>query len=129
MDKSLRIVIYIVLALTFIDAIITFFEKSQLKQIQKNIEASQRNIDTALNYINASRLRLDSLQGDVDKFKYYIKNIQTNVSILNTKKEIEEAKSNAKLKETLDELNAKVKNFKEELKTTDSLPPIEVKPL
>ncbi len=129
MDKSLRIVIYIVLALTFINAIITFFEKSQLKQIQKNIEASQRNIDTALNYINASRSRLDSLQGDVDKFKYYIKNIQTNVSILNTKKEIEEAKSNAKLKETLDELNAKVKNFKEELKTTDSLPPIEVKPL
>lgn len=129
MDKSLRIVIYIVLALTFINAIITFFEKSQLKQIQKNIEASQRNIDTALNYINASRLRLDSLQGDVDKFKYYIKNIQANVSILNTKKEIEEAKSNAKLKETLDELNAKVKNFKEELKTTDSLPPIEVKPL
>lgn len=129
MDKSLRIVIYIVLALTFINALITFFEKSQLKQIQKNIEASQRNIDTALNYINASRSRLDSLQGDVDKFKYYIKNIQTNVSILNTKKEIEEAKSNAKLKETLDELNAKVKNFKEELKTTDSLPPIEVKPL
>lgn len=129
MEKPLRIVIYLVLALTVINALITFFEKSQLKQIQQNIEASQRNIDTALNYINASRTKLDSLQGDVDKFKYYIKNIQANVSILNAKKEIEEAKSNAKLKETVDELNAKVKAFKEELKATDSLPPIDVKPL
>jgi len=129
MEKPLRYVIIAVLVLTAINALFTFFEKSQLKQIQKNIEASQRNIDTALNYINASRTRLDSLQGDVDKFKYYIKNIQANVSILNTKKEIEEAKANAKLKETLQDLNEKVKTFKEELKATDSLPPIDIKPL
>ncbi|SFD58929.1 hypothetical protein SAMN05518672_102520 [Chitinophaga sp. CF118] len=129
MDKSFRIIIIILLALAIINIVLIFTEKSNLKEVQRNLEKSQRNIDSAIINLNYSKSRLDSIQSSMETFKYYIKNIQTNVAIINTTKEIEEAKGSAKMKIKLDSLRDKVSELKADLKETDSLPDIQIKSL
>lgn len=128
MDRSLRILIFVILALIVINFIMSIFEKSQLRDIQRKIEASQTNIDSAINNLNASRAKLDSMQRDIENFKLYIKNIQTSVAILNATKELEEAKANSRLASKVKGLRGKVAELKLELNELDSLPEIEIKP-
>ena len=128
MDKSLRILIIVILSLMAVNFVLALFEKSRLRDIQKKIEESQANINSAINNLNESRAKLDSMQRDVEAFKLYIKNIQTSVAILNAKKELEEAKANSRLASQVKGLRGKVAELEQELDALDSLPDIEIKP-
>ena len=126
MDKPLRIIIFVVLGLVVFHLVFDLFNtRSNIKAVIKNLEKSRQNIDSALNEIKFSQGKLKTMQEDLDKFSLYVKDIQGRVELTDIEKKKKDALS---LKER-DSLKALIKKLKEELLTTDSLPPIIVKDL
>jgi septal ring factor EnvC (AmiA/AmiB activator) len=121
MDKPLRIVIFVVLGLVVFHLVFDLFNtRSNIKAVIKNLEKSRQNIDSALNEIKFSQDKLKTMQEDLDKFRFYIKDIQGRVELNDNEKKKTEAIS---IKER-DSLKARIKKGKEELLVTDTLPDI-----
>lgn len=114
MDNKLKIILIVVLSLAAINSVVAFFQKSQLKQIQKNIELSQININTALKDIQASQEKIEAMQKDISDYKSYLSNTQTTVEILNTKKDLEEAKARGVISSGLVNIRHRLDSLKAE---------------
>ena len=114
MDNKLKIILIVVLSLAAINSVVAFFQKSQLKQIQKNIELSQININTALKDIQASQEKIEAMQKDISDYKSYLSNTQTTVEILNTKKDLEEAKARGVIASGLGTIRHRLDSLKAE---------------
>jgi len=114
MDNKLKIILIVVVSLAAINSVVAFFQKSQLKQIQKNIELSQININTALKDIQASQEKIEAMQKDISDYKSYLSNTQTTVEILNTKKDLEEAKARGVIASGLENIRHRLDSLKAE---------------
>lgn len=126
MDKPLKIVLFIVLGIVIIHFVFDMFgSKSNIKTVIKNLEASRKNVDSALVEIKNSQEKLNTMQEDLNKYSLYIKDIQGRVELNDNEKKRKEARTQFEL----DSLKARIKKGKAELQLTDSLPPIPVNDL
>jgi septal ring factor EnvC (AmiA/AmiB activator) len=124
MDKSLKIILFIVLGFVVFHLFFDIFgSHSNIKTVISNLKKSQANIDSALNEIKNSQDKLKSMQEDLNKFSLYVKDIQGRVALNDNEKKKAEAIS---LQER-DSLKALIKKGKEELLNADTLPKITVK--
>lgn len=125
MEKPFRLILFILLAVVVINLVLNMSGRSHINAVIKNLEKSQRNIDSAISEIQTSRNRLDSIQVDLTKFKYYIKDIQQTVALMDLEKKLKENID----RNTLDSLRLKRISLKKSLEVNDSLPPLVVKRL
>ena len=129
MEKSFRTILLIVLALSVVSIIIQFFEKSALKDAEKKLELSQHNLDSALLKIAAAQAKVDSVHTSIDQLSSFITQTGVTVSLLNAKKEVEEAERSKRAKRILDSLHKRVDSLNSILKEMDTIPKIGIKPL
>lgn len=125
MQKPIQLILIALLAIVMINLFVSISGKSHIRDVIKNLEQSQHNIDAAINEIHASRNRLDSIQVDLTKFKYYIKDIQQTVTLMEVERNIKECRDRL----VLDSLQLKRAWIQQGLAVNDSLPPIIVKRL
>ncbi len=125
MEKPVRLILFVLLGVVVINLVLNLSGRSHINDVIKNLEKSQRNIDSAINEIQTSRTRLDSIQVDLTKFKYYIKDIQQTVALMDLEKKLKENID----RNTLDSLRLKRISLKKSLEVNDSLPPLVVKRL
>lgn len=125
MAKPFQLIMFVLLAVVVVNLVLNMSGRSHLKDVIKNLEKSQRNIDSAISEIQTSRNRLDSIQVDLTKFKYYIKDIQQTVALMDLEKRLKESND----RNTLDSLRLKRISLKRSLEVNDSLPPLVVKRL
>lgn len=125
MEKPFRLILFVLLAVVVINLVLNMSGRSHINDVIKHLEKSQRNIDSAIGEIQTSRNRLDSIQVDLTKFKYYIKDIQQTVALMDLEKKLKEITD----RNTLDSLRLKRISLKKSLEVNDSLPPLIVKRL
>lgn len=126
MERTLRIIIIVVLAVTILNVILIWMGKSQLKEIQKNIELSQRQIEAAMKEVSEAKSGIDSVRTNLAAFRNAVQDIQTRVAIINTKKELEEAGIKKRVDDEGKELKRKLDSLENRLKETQ--PAIEIVP-
>jgi chromosome segregation ATPase len=129
MDKSFRNILIIVLVLNAIILITQFFEKSALKDVEKKLDLSQKNIDSALVRLTSAQSKVDSVQRNMEQLRTFITQTEVTVTLLNAKKEVEEAERSKRAKRILDSLKTRVDSLNSILKEIDTIPKIGVKPL
>jgi hypothetical protein len=108
MDKTIRPLLIAVIAIVAIQLCFSFFQGSKLKEVQKEIRLSKANVESALKDIQLSRGKIVEMQKDLEEYKGFLIRTETNVEILNKKKELEDAILNGKI-------DSKVKEIKNEL--------------
>lgn len=124
MDKSLKIILFIVLGFVVFHLIFDIFgSHSNIKTVISNLKKSQLNIDSALNEIKSSQEKLKNMQEDLNKFSFYIKDIQGRVELNDLEKKIID-KHFDKKKDSLQRL---IDISKKELHLTETLPDIPIK--
>lgn len=126
MERTLRIIIIVVLAVAILNVILIWMGKSQLKEIQKNIELSRRQIDAAMKEVSKAKDGIDSVRSDLTVFRSSVQNTQTRVATINTKKEQEEAVVKTRIDNEWEKLNRKLDSLETVRKKTR--PVIEIVP-
>ncbi len=121
MERPIKIILFIVVAIALINLVITLFGNSNLKGIRQNLEEAKRSADSALIELKFSKSRLDSIKADILVFKAYIDNVQKRVELSDTEKRLREEKDQAKV----DSLKQSIKLLRIDI-ANDSLPPIDV---
>ena len=121
MEKWIKIILYVVIALVIINVIALFFGNSNIKSIRQDLERAKVSADSALVELQFSKSKLDSIKSDLLIFKSYIGNIQKTVELNDAEKRLKEEKNAAKVAE----IKENIKKLREEIET-DSLPDIEL---
>ena len=129
MEKSIRTILIIVLVLNVVSMITNFFERSALKDVEKKLELSKRNLDSAITKLTAAQAKVDSIHTDMGHLSSFITQTEVTVSLLNAKKDVEEAERSRRAKKILDSLHNRVDSINSLLKEIDSLPKIGIKTL
>ena len=129
MEKSIRTILIIVLVLNVVSMITNFFERSALKDVEKKLELSKRNLDSAITKLTAAQAKVDSIHTDMNHLSSFITQTEVTVSLLNAKKDVEEAERSRRAKKILDSLHNRVDSINSLLKEIDSLPKIGIKTL
>ena len=121
MDKSVKIILFFIVAIVFINFIMTLFNNSNMRGIRDDLQQAKRSTDSALNELKYSQSKLDSIRSDMLAFQDSISHIQQRVESNDTKKRAEEARITSRI----NNLQTKAKNIRSNL-STDSLPGIDV---
>jgi hypothetical protein len=129
MEKSLRTILTIVLLLNVVGIVIQFFERSALKDVEKKLELSRHNLDSAITKLAAAQLKVDSIHTDMTHLSSFIAQTDVTVSLLNAKKEVEDAERSKRAKRILDSLHKRVDSLNSILKEIDTIPKIGIKTL
>lgn len=129
MEKSIRTILIIVLVLNVVSMITHFFERSALKDVEKKLELSKRNLDSAITKLTAAQAKVDSIHTDMGHLSSFIAQTEVTVSLLNAKKDVEEAERSRRARKILDSLHNRVDSINSLLKEIDSLPKIGIKTL
>ena len=69
MEKPVRLILFVLLAVVVVNLVLNMSGRSHINDVIKNLEKSQRNIDSASSEIQTSRNRRDSIHGDRTKYK------------------------------------------------------------
>lgn len=123
MDKSVKIILYILVGILCLNLIFTVFGNGNVKNIRKDLEQAKQSADSALNELKVSKVKLDSIASDIVVFKAYINSIQKTVALDDAEKRLKEEKNTVKAKE----IKNSILSLKETLKH-DTLPPIDELP-
>jgi hypothetical protein len=121
MEKPVKIILFIIVAIALINLATTLFSNSNLKGIKQNLEEAKRSADSALIELQFSKSKLDSIKADMLVFKSYINNVQKRVELSDAEKRVREEKDQGKvdsIKQTIQQLRSTI--------AKDSLPPIEI---
>ena len=121
MEKWIKIILFIVIALVVFNLISLFFGNSHINSIRDDLEKAKVTADSALNELRFSQSKLDSIKSDLLIFRSYIGNIQKTVELNDAEKRLKEEKDAAKVTE----LRENIKKLRTEIET-DSLPDIEL---
>lgn len=124
MDKSIKIILYILIGIVIIHFSVSMFGNSNLKSIRKDLEKAKLSADSALTELKFSKSKLDSIMADIVVFRAYISSIQKTVALDDAEKRLREEKDSKKASE----IKNSITELKEALKH-DSLPPIEELPI
>jgi chromosome segregation ATPase len=99
----------------------TLFSNSNVKGIRQDLQQAKRSADSALNELQFSRQRLDSIKADMNVFKAYIDRIETTVTLNDEKKRLGEERDAKKR----DSLQKEIQRHEAEL-ATDTVPDIHI---
>lgn len=129
MGKPLLTILLVILALNVINVFMQFFERSALKDVEKKLELSKHNLDSAIMKLTAAQSKVDSIQSNMEQLSGFITQTEVTVSLLNAKKELEEAERARRAKKILDSLHKRVDSINSILKEIDTVPIIGIKTL
>ncbi|HEX8278796.1 MAG TPA: hypothetical protein VF540_08875 [Segetibacter sp.] len=121
MEKTVKIILFIVVVLAIINLVTMFFGNSSIRDIRENLEKAKMTADSALYELQYSKSKLDSIKSDMVVFSSYINRIQKTVELNDVEKRLKEEKDREKIldfKENIKKLRADLE--------TDSLPDIDV---
>lgn len=121
MEKTVKIILFIVVVLAIINLVMMFFGNSSIRDIRQNLEKAKMTADSALYELQYSKSKLDSIKSDMVVFSSYINRIQKTVELNDVEKRLKEEKDREKIldfKENIKKLRADIE--------TDSLPDIDV---
>ncbi len=103
MEKSIKIILFLLVGLVVISCATTLLNNSSIRDLRTNLKNAQASTDAAISELKASQLKLDSIKADMKNFSAYISNIHKAVEIDELDKQIEEEKS----KKVIISLNSK----------------------
>src|SRR3954454_8321714 len=112
MEKPIKIILFIVVVLAVINLVTMIFGNSNLKDIRKDLEKAKLTADSALNELQYSKSKLDSIKSDMLVFSTYINRIQKTVELNDVEKRLKEEKDNQKVID----LKATIKDLRNDLK-------------
>ncbi len=124
MEKSIKIILFVVLGIVVINVVALALDNSNSKEIKRNLENAKRSADSALTELQFAKTRLDSIQSDMLNLKQYVNNIQNRVEKDDLSKILTEKISQQKKDSIQQEINA----LKQQI-ATDTLPTIVTKRL
>ena len=93
MEKSVKLVLYILLGIVLINFIFNFFGNDNIKSIRKDLENAKLTADSALHELQFSRNKLDSIKADMLVFKSYIRTIENTVALNDAEKRLKEERN------------------------------------
>lgn len=126
MDKSFKILLSIALTALLISIVLNLKTNRNLKKVTEKLEQSEKNLNSAMKNINFSKSKIDSIHSDLVKFKFYVKDIQGRVEMIDIKRRIKETIYPARQ----DSLKKRLKELTKEVNTTgEEFPEIPVTPL
>jgi chromosome segregation ATPase len=106
-----------------------FFERSALKDVEKKLELSKKNLDSAIIKLSAAQSKVDSVHSNMEQLRSFITQTEVTVSLLNAKKEVEDAERTKRARKILDSLHNRVDSLNSILKEIDTVPKIGIKTL
>ncbi|GEO10034.1 hypothetical protein [Segetibacter aerophilus] len=121
MEKTVRIILLVVVVIAIINLVTMLFGNSNLRDIRRDLDKAKLTADSALNELQYSKSKLDSIKSDMLVFSTYINRIQKTVELNDVEKRLKEEKDRTKIldfKENIKKLRADIE--------TDSLPDIDV---
>ena len=121
MEKTIRILLYVIIAITLINFFTNIFGNNDVKSIRKDLLKAKQTADSALTELQFSKSRLDSIKSDMLVFRSYLNHIENTVSVNDAEKRVKEERDATKVKE----LKEEIKKRRDELEN-DSLPDIDV---
>ncbi len=121
MEKSIKIILFIIVGIVIVNFVATIFGNNNIKGIRVNLEKAKLTTDSALNELKYSKSKLDSIKADMLVFQSYINNIQKTVELNDIEKRLKEEKNAVKVTE----FKENIKKLRSEIET-DSLPDIDV---
>lgn len=129
MGKPLLTILLVILALNAVNLFMQFFERSALKDVEKKLELSKHNLDSAITKLTAAQSKVDSIKSNMEHLSGFIAQTELTVSLLNAKKEVEEAERARRAKKILDSLHNRVDSINSILKDIDTVTNIGIKKL
>lgn len=121
MEKTVRIILLVVVVIAIINLVTMLFGNSNLKDIRKDLEKAKLTADSALHELQYSKSKLDSIKSDMLIFSTYISRIQKTVELNDIEKRLKEEKDRSKIID----FKENIKKLREDIET-DSLPHIDV---
>jgi hypothetical protein len=121
MEKWIKLILFVVIALVIFNVASAIFGNSNIKSIRQDLEKAKVTADSALYELQFSQSKLDSIKADMLVFRSYISNIQKTVELNDQEKRLKEERNAAKVAE----IKENIQKLREEI-ATDSLPDIDV---
>jgi predicted nucleic acid-binding Zn-ribbon protein len=97
MDKTVKVILFVIVALLVVNFLLTFFGNSSISSIRDNLRSAKLSADSALNQIKYSKSKLDSIKNDMANFQSRISNINQTVSTMDQVKSIQDQKDVVRL--------------------------------
>ncbi|MCW3112354.1 MAG: hypothetical protein JWR18_750 [Segetibacter sp.] len=121
MEKTIKVILFIVVVLAVVNLVTMFFGNSNLRDIRKDLEKAKLTADSALYELQYSKSKLDSIKSDMLVFSTYISRIQKTVELNDVEKRLKEERDKNKIMD----FKENIKRLRSDIET-DSLPEIDV---
>ena len=121
MEKTIKILLFIIVGITFIHFLTSLFGNGSIKSIRQDLQKAKRTADSALVELQLSRSRLDSIQADIVVFRSYINRIENTVALNDAEKRLKDERDATRVKELKEEIRQRRAEME-----NDSLPEIDV---
>ena len=97
MEKPVKVILFIVVALLVANFLMTFFGNSSISAIRDNLKSAKLSADSALNQIKNSKRKLDSIKIDMANFQTRISDIHNTVTAMDIVKSNQDQRDLVKL--------------------------------
>src|SRR3954469_15958429 len=97
MEKPVKVILFIVVALLVANFLMTFFGNSSISAIRDNLKSAKLSADSALNQIKNSKRKLDSIKIDMANFQTKISDIHNTVTTMDIVKSNQDQQDLVKL--------------------------------
>jgi hypothetical protein len=98
MEKTIKILLFIIVGITFIHFLTSLFGNGSIKSIRQDLQKAKRTADSALVELQLSRSRLDSIQADIVVFRSYINRIENTVALNDAEKRLKDERDATRVK-------------------------------
>jgi len=121
MEKSVKIILFVIVGIVLINFIVTLFGNSNMRSIRNDLQQAKLSTDSALNELQVSKSKLDSIRLDMIAFQNTVNQVQEKVASNDAAKKLEEVRNEIRAAGLKGDIKEKRSHF-----TTDSLPGIDV---
>ena len=98
MDKSIKIILFLIIGIVIVSAAATLFNNSNIRDMRADLKNAKANTDAAINELRNSQMKLDSIKADMRNFSAYISNIHKAVEIDEYNKQLDDEDNTKKQK-------------------------------